>query len=127
MINKGCERWRKEKRLRIGDGSGGFSGSNNKSRLGENIFDFIAKKFFSGHQFIDEFFIQHHFQRYTSNKYLHPQPFWFFFVVLPLMTLPWMPRCSSGCRSGPRAVSRWCAGRWAGCCSPATISESRSR
>lgn len=44
-----------------------------------------------GWEFIDEFFIQHHFQRYTSNKYLHPQPFHFFFWVLPLMTLPWMP------------------------------------
>lgn len=45
----------------------------------------------NGWEFIDEFFIQHHFQRYTSNKYLHPQPFYFFFLVLPLMTLPWLP------------------------------------
>jgi|CXWL01.1.fsa_nt_gi 4-amino-4-deoxy-L-arabinose transferase-like glycosyltransferase len=44
-----------------------------------------------GWEFIDEFFIQHHFQRFTSNKYQHPQPFYFFFWVLPLMTLPWMP------------------------------------
>jgi 4-amino-4-deoxy-L-arabinose transferase-like glycosyltransferase len=44
-----------------------------------------------GHAFIDEFFIQHHFQRYTSNKYQHPQPFHFFFWVLPLMTIPWIP------------------------------------
>lgn len=44
-----------------------------------------------GWEFIDEFFIQHHFQRYTSNKYLHPQPFYFFFWVLPLMTIPWLP------------------------------------
>ena len=44
-----------------------------------------------GWMFIDEFFIQHHFQRYTSNKYLHPQPFWFFWLVLPLMTIPWLP------------------------------------
>lgn len=45
----------------------------------------------NGWEFIDEFFIQHHFQRYTSNKYFHPQPFYFFFFVLPLMTLPWLP------------------------------------
>ena len=45
----------------------------------------------NGWKFIDEFFIQHHFQRYTSNKYQHPQPFYFFFWVLPLMTLPWLP------------------------------------
>lgn len=45
----------------------------------------------NGWPFIDEFFIQHHFQRFTSNKYQHPQPFYFFFWVLPLMTLPWLP------------------------------------
>lgn len=44
-----------------------------------------------GWAFIDEFFIQHHFQRYTSNKYQHPQPFYFFLWVLPLMTIPWLP------------------------------------
>lgn len=44
-----------------------------------------------GYEFIDQFFIQHHFQRYTSNKYLHPQPFYFFLWVLPLMTVPWLP------------------------------------
>jgi 4-amino-4-deoxy-L-arabinose transferase-like glycosyltransferase len=45
----------------------------------------------NGWKFVDEFFIQHHFQRYTSNKYLHPQPFYFFLWVLPLMTIPWLP------------------------------------
>jgi 4-amino-4-deoxy-L-arabinose transferase-like glycosyltransferase len=45
----------------------------------------------NGWKFIDEFIIQHHFQRYASNKYQHPQPFWFFWVVLPLMTIPWLP------------------------------------
>ena len=45
----------------------------------------------NGWPFIDEFFIQHHFQRFLSNKYLHPQPFYFFLWVLPLMTLPWLP------------------------------------
>src|SRR6478672_8009890 len=44
-----------------------------------------------GWQFIDEFIIQHHFQRFTSNKYQHPQPFYFYLWVLPLMTLPWLP------------------------------------
>lgn len=44
-----------------------------------------------GWTFIDEFFVQHHFQRYTSNKYFHPQPFYFFLWVLPLMTIPWLP------------------------------------
>jgi len=44
-----------------------------------------------GWMFVEEFFIQHHFERYTSNKYQHPQPFYFFFWVLPLMTIPWLP------------------------------------
>jgi 4-amino-4-deoxy-L-arabinose transferase-like glycosyltransferase len=45
----------------------------------------------NGYKFVDEFFIQHHFARYTSNKYLHPQPFYFFFVIAPLLALPWTP------------------------------------
>ena len=44
-----------------------------------------------GNSFVDEFIIQQHFQRFTSNKYQHPQPFIFFFWVLPLMTIPWLP------------------------------------
>ena len=44
-----------------------------------------------GETFIDEFIIQQHFQRFLSNKYQHPQPFIFFFWVLPLMTFPWLP------------------------------------
>ena len=44
-----------------------------------------------GWQFIDEFIIQQHFQRFATNKYQHPQPFYFFFWVLPLMTIPWLP------------------------------------
>lgn len=42
-----------------------------------------------GREFIDEFFIAHHFQRYTSNKYKHPQPFYFFFLVTLAGSLPW--------------------------------------
>lgn len=44
-----------------------------------------------GYRFIDEFFVQHHFQRFTSNKYQHPQPWYFFMWILPLMTFPWLP------------------------------------
>ncbi len=45
----------------------------------------------NGWKFIDEFFIRHHFQRFASDKYKHWQPFWFFWLILPLMTLPWLP------------------------------------
>jgi 4-amino-4-deoxy-L-arabinose transferase-like glycosyltransferase len=57
-----------------------------------------------GWEFIDQFFVQHHFQRYTSNKYQHPQPFHFFFWVLPLMTIPWLPFFLAGSWSGAKQV-----------------------
>jgi 4-amino-4-deoxy-L-arabinose transferase-like glycosyltransferase len=42
-----------------------------------------------GWTFLDEFFIQHHFARYVSNKYHHPQPFYFYLPVMTLLALPW--------------------------------------
>ena len=42
-----------------------------------------------GWTFFDEFFVQHHFARYVSNKYRHPQPFFFYLLILPLLALPW--------------------------------------
>lgn len=59
-----------------------------------------------GWSFIDEFFVQHHFQRYTSNKYFHPQPFYFFLWVLPLMTIPWLPFFVAGVWTGVKDLFR---------------------
>jgi 4-amino-4-deoxy-L-arabinose transferase-like glycosyltransferase len=42
-----------------------------------------------GWTFIDEFFIQHHFARYVSNKYHHPQPIYFYPVIILMLALPW--------------------------------------
>jgi 4-amino-4-deoxy-L-arabinose transferase-like glycosyltransferase len=42
-----------------------------------------------GWQFIDEFFIQHHFARYISNKFHHPQPVYFYPLIIVPLTLPW--------------------------------------
>lgn len=42
-----------------------------------------------GWSFVDEFFVQHHFARYTSNKYKHPQPIYFFPAIVLMLTLPW--------------------------------------
>ena len=44
-----------------------------------------------GWSFVDEFFVQHHFARYVSNKYHHPQPFYFYPAILLMLTLPWTP------------------------------------
>ncbi|MFZ4793457.1 MAG: phospholipid carrier-dependent glycosyltransferase [Blastocatellia bacterium] len=43
-----------------------------------------------GRLFIDEFFIAHHFQRYLTNQYRHPQPFWFFVFVAVAGCFPWI-------------------------------------
>jgi 4-amino-4-deoxy-L-arabinose transferase-like glycosyltransferase len=45
----------------------------------------------NGWPFIDQFFIQHHFARYLSNKYHHPQPLYFYLPVILLFSLPWTP------------------------------------
>lgn len=42
-----------------------------------------------GREFINEFFIGHHFQRYLSNKYKHPQPIYFFPLVVFFGSFPW--------------------------------------
>jgi 4-amino-4-deoxy-L-arabinose transferase-like glycosyltransferase len=42
-----------------------------------------------GREFVDEFFVQHHFARYTSNRFHHPQPFWFYVPVVLMLALPW--------------------------------------
>lgn len=42
-----------------------------------------------GWAFIEEFFIRHHFQRFTSNEFGHPQPVYFFLVVAIAGAAPW--------------------------------------
>jgi 4-amino-4-deoxy-L-arabinose transferase-like glycosyltransferase len=42
-----------------------------------------------GWAFIDDFFIRHHFQRYTTNEFGHPQPLYFFLVVAVGGVVPW--------------------------------------
>ncbi len=57
-----------------------------------------------GYRFFDEFFIQQQFLRFTTNKYQHPQPFYFFLWVLPLLTIPWMPFFVAGAWKAGKAV-----------------------
>jgi 4-amino-4-deoxy-L-arabinose transferase-like glycosyltransferase len=52
-----------------------------------------------GHAFVDEFFIQHHFARYVSNKYHHPQPFYFYVPIMALLALPWTAFLAGGLAS----------------------------
>jgi 4-amino-4-deoxy-L-arabinose transferase-like glycosyltransferase len=43
----------------------------------------------NGWKFVDEFFIQHHFARYVSNKYRHPGPFYYYLPTMLALALPW--------------------------------------
>jgi len=42
-----------------------------------------------GWAFINEFFVQHHFARFVSNKYRHHQRFYFYVPVLLMLAAPW--------------------------------------
>jgi 4-amino-4-deoxy-L-arabinose transferase-like glycosyltransferase len=52
-----------------------------------------------GSAFIDEFFIQHHFQRFTSNKYRHPGPIYFFVLIILAGIFPWSVFAIKGIKS----------------------------
>jgi 4-amino-4-deoxy-L-arabinose transferase-like glycosyltransferase len=68
-----------------------------------------------GRVFVDEFFVKHHFARFVSNKYHHPQAFYFYLLIMPLLLLPWTPflfaaikdqwRASIGARSRATGAS----------------------
>ena len=42
-----------------------------------------------GWTFINDFFIQHHFARYVSDKYQHPQRIYFYIPMILMLTVPW--------------------------------------
>jgi 4-amino-4-deoxy-L-arabinose transferase-like glycosyltransferase len=39
--------------------------------------------------FFQEFFLEHNLERFATNRYQHEQPFWYYFVVVLLATMPW--------------------------------------
>lgn len=63
--------------------------------IGAAVFLVIAGTWYApvtirhGWNFIEEFFVRHHFQRYTSNQFGHPQPFYFFFIIAIEGIAPW--------------------------------------
>ncbi len=44
-----------------------------------------------GRPFLDEFFLRHHFSRFSSEELQHVQPFWFYAPVLAGGLFPWIP------------------------------------
>jgi 4-amino-4-deoxy-L-arabinose transferase-like glycosyltransferase len=59
-----------------------------------------------GSEFINEFIIRQHFERFTTNVFQHPQPFYFYLWVLPLMTMPWLPFFVAGLWKAVRQVAK---------------------
>ncbi|HEX8650521.1 MAG TPA: glycosyltransferase family 39 protein [Pyrinomonadaceae bacterium] len=55
-----------------------------------------------GWPFIDQFFIQHHFQRFVSNKYHHPHRFYYYVPVLLMLAFPWTAFLATALVSGVR-------------------------
>jgi 4-amino-4-deoxy-L-arabinose transferase-like glycosyltransferase len=55
-----------------------------------------------GWPFIDQFFIQHHFARFVSNKYHHPQGFYFYLLIMPLLVFPWTAFVGAALHAAPR-------------------------
>ena len=45
----------------------------------------------NGRAFLDDFFLKHHLERFTSDAIQHVQPFWFYVPVLLLGLFPWSP------------------------------------
>ena len=60
-----------------------------------------------GWTFIEQFIVQHHFARFVSNKYRHPQPFYFYVPVVAALVLPWTMVLIATLTASPR----W---RWRG-------------
>ncbi|HEY3137195.1 MAG TPA: glycosyltransferase family 39 protein [Blastocatellia bacterium] len=63
--------------------------------LGLAVFAVVAASWYApvtirhGWSFIEEFFIRHHLQRYTTNEFGHPQPIYFFLLVALAGAAPW--------------------------------------
>jgi 4-amino-4-deoxy-L-arabinose transferase-like glycosyltransferase len=61
-----------------------------------------------GADFINEFFLSHHLQRYVSNKFRHPQPFYFFWIIVFAGIFPWsFYLASNGWQSMKRLWTRF--------------------
>jgi 4-amino-4-deoxy-L-arabinose transferase-like glycosyltransferase len=45
----------------------------------------------NGNAFLHEFFLVHHFQRFTSGGLQHVRPWWFYLPTLTALLLPWAP------------------------------------
>lgn len=52
---------------------------------------YLLMTFRSGSPFLQVFFLQHNFGRFTSSELQHVQPFWYYLPVLAAWLFPWTP------------------------------------
>ncbi len=52
---------------------------------------YAAMAWTHGRAFLDEFFLRHHFSRFSSDELQHVQPFWFYVPVAVGGLFPWIP------------------------------------
>ncbi|HEV2132706.1 MAG TPA: glycosyltransferase family 39 protein [Terracidiphilus sp.] len=58
--------------------------------------------------FFREFFLQQNLQRFATNRYQHPQPFWYYIVVVLLSTMPWTVVAIRALIDGARtSIAEW--------------------
>lgn len=58
--------------------------------------------FINGQEFIDQFFIKHHFKRYTDVNSGHAGPFYYYVLALIAGLFPWIVFLPSGAQNGLR-------------------------
>ncbi|MCW5967018.1 MAG: glycosyltransferase family 39 protein [Blastocatellales bacterium] len=77
-------------------GLGDFLRNWRRTIPGIGVFTAIASTWYGpmfarhGQEFVNEFFLAHHVERFLTDKYKHPQPFYFFFVVALAGAFPWI-------------------------------------
>ncbi len=62
--------------------------------------------------FFDYFIVEQHFRRYATAHFNNQQPFWFFFVALPALMLPWSLWLWPAARVAGQAPARAGLYRW---------------
>lgn len=75
---------------------------------------FLVSALLSGGSFLYTFFVYHNWIRYLEPVFRHPQPFWFFWAVLPAAIFPWtllvlfpVHRFYRWIRLGEKTASAW--------------------
>ena len=68
---------------------------------------FIAQLTINGQEFVDQFFIKHHFQRYTGVISGHKGPFYYYIPVLIIGLFPWVAFLPAGIRNTWKEKNRF--------------------